>query len=106
MDLSKLLGKEGSFQNELNQEMLTSVAETLMPKLKPFITPMLDKLKEYMGNNSKMVMIRQNSEGELFIVIVETEGIEEMKITEGKFQIIPIDKYLDEFLKSDILFKK
>lgn len=61
--------EEGMFA-EIQNEMMASLIEGILPKIKPLIKPALDGLAKYLGNNEKIILIRQNSVGSSTKVIV------------------------------------
>lgn len=67
---NKLPVKPDGLFKDMQDEMMQSFIEGLLPKVKPLIKPALEGLKKYLGNNEKLILIRQNSETSSTKVIV------------------------------------
>ncbi len=74
-----------------------SFMEFILPHILPQIEPMSNQIKKILGNDEKRIML-QIVDGELVLFVIETDGVEEMTITENKFKAYPLEQYKDMLL--------
>ena len=92
---------ETSVVKEAEEMMMQEFIENLLPKVKKYIMPVKGKLAEWMGDDEKVLILRKDKQtGELFLMVVETEGIKEMSfVSEDSFNVYPIDDFVDAILE-------
>lgn len=76
--------------NGMEDEIMASLIESVMPKLKPMIGPALEKLKEYLGDNERFIIMRQLKKTNDIVVVV-MKNIKE----EGNYNISNKDGVLN-----------
>ncbi len=91
--------EKSSIMEEFEGEASASFMEFILPKLIPQVEPVMKMVKKHLGNDVRRLLLSVDSEsGQLVLTVIETEGIESMDIAEGKFKVIPLDKYKDMLL--------
>ena len=56
---NNLPAKKDNFLSDIQGEIFASTIEGLIPKIKPFIAPAIEKFKEFLGDNDKTIVIRR-----------------------------------------------
>ncbi len=98
--MSKLSPKEGTLIRELEDDAIKGmVMDTILPKIKPFIKPMLHKVAEMLGDDKYMVIIRKDENGNPSVIVIENEHIASFEISN---EAIKHAQSLDDFI-NDVL---
>jgi hypothetical protein len=85
-----------SISEDANAENMKSVVEGLLPKIMPFIQPMIEGIEKSFGEDEHMLVIRKNKKsGKVVIHAMKTTDVESFKVSKISKSIL-----LDEFLKS------
>lgn len=56
---TKALVKKNVLLEGVKDEVASTLIETVLPKIKPFIKPAVDKIQEFLGDNENFVIIRR-----------------------------------------------
>ena len=98
--MDKLSPKEGTLIRELEDDTMKGMMmDVILPKIKPFIKPMLHKVAEMLGDDKYMAIIRKDKDGKPSVIIIENEYIESFDISE---QAIKHAQSLEDFM-DDVL---
>ena len=63
---------------EMNEGLVSSLVETIMPKIKPFIEPAMAKFNEFLGNDEKTIIIRKLGENSASVIIFDNNKLDEV----------------------------
>lgn len=67
--------KENAIVSEVKDVAAMAFIEGLLPQLKPFIEPAMEKLESYFGDNEKVFMIRRSPGRKPIVIILDnTKG--------------------------------
>lgn len=77
--------------DKIKEDMLMEVVESALPKIKPFLEPAMQKLNEWLGDDSKLIVIKRNKNASTKVIIFDnTKG--EFEIKSGKEKVFTADK--------------
>lgn len=77
--------------DKVKEDMLMEVVESALPKIKPFLTPAMQKLNEWLGDDSKLIVVKRNKNATTKVIIFDnTKG--EYEIKSGKEKVFTADK--------------
>lgn len=83
----------------MDQQMMLTAMESMnqyMPAAKSMLLKGVEHAKKFFDGDKKRILIQQEPEsGEIFMIILDTKGIEAMKFTGGTFVVHPLQKFLD-----------
>lgn len=60
-----------SMFSDVQEEMFGTLVEGLIPKIKPFIKPAVEKFREFLGDNEKIIVIRQLKGGSPTVFVLD-----------------------------------
>ena len=76
--------KPGLF-DKIKEDMGMEVLESLIPKIKPFLAPGIEKMNEWFGEDEKIIIIKKNKGAKAKVLIFDNnKGEYEIKSGEGK----------------------
>ncbi len=88
--------EKSSIASEFEGAAMGGIMEFILPKLLPQVEPIMKMIKKQLGKDEKRLMLQVDAEsGKLVLIVIETQGIKSMDIAEGKFKVIPLDKYAE-----------
>ena len=101
--------KEKTMTEEMNSMLLEEAGLALLPKLIPKLGFVRDKLSKFLGDNEKIILLKkQKGTDKIFLLIIETKGIESMNFDKELMNVFPVDEFMKMLQENDIgdLMKK
>ena len=111
--------KKAGFLDDIQGELFASTIESLLPKIKPFIAPAVEKFKEFLGDNEKTIVIRRNKGGSPTVIVFDNSAFDEEGTgysilnskTEKHFKSNPdavkdvynVDDFINKLLTGDLM---
>jgi hypothetical protein len=65
--------KKFSILGMAESEMADAMVQNFLPKIKPFLAPMMEELNQYLGDEDKTVVIRRRKNSSPVIVILDNK---------------------------------
>ena len=105
--MEKLSPKEGTLIRELEDDtgdaMKDMFMDNILPKIKPFIHPMLYKIAEMLGDDKYMAIIRKDENGIPSVIVIENKYVESFEITKEAIKLaIPLKDFIDDALSGNL----
>ena len=105
--MAKLSPKEGTLIRELEDDtgdaMKDMFMDNILPKIKPFIHPMLYKIAEMLGDDKYMAIIRKDENGIPSVIVIENKYVESFEITKEAIKLaIPLKDFIDDALSGNL----
>lgn len=101
--------KKGEIETFMQEGMIGSLIEGVLPKVIPLISPALDKFTEYLGEDNKTIVIRRRKDKPPLVIIfdnskefqVNGEGITGQDKT-AVLGMYDIKQFIEQLIKGDI----
>jgi len=105
--MDKLSPKEGTLIRELEDDAGDAMKDMFMgniiPRIKPFIHPMLYKVSEMLGNDKYMVIIRKDANGIPSVIVMENEHISSFETSNEAIKYAkPLKDFIDDALSGNM----
>lgn len=100
----RLSPKKGTLIRELEDDTMKGlIMDTILPKIKPFIRPMLNKVAEMLGDDKYMAIIRKDKDGKPSVIIIENEYIESFNISDKAIKHAQsLEDFMDDILSMNM----
>ena len=99
--------------DKFKEDMLMEVVEGVLPKIKPFLKPAVEKMNEWFGEDDKIIIIKKNkNQGTKVIILDNKKGEYEIvnSINSKKFSVDrdsiigvhDIENFIEKVISGDI----
>lgn len=113
-------GKQKEVPNPLfdkvKEDMLMSMVEGILPQVKPFLAPALEKFNEWFGEDEKLIVIKKNKGGSIKVIILDnSKGEYEIRNGENKkfsappdaiIGVYPLDDFMEKIISGEFTKSK
>ena len=65
--------EKGNIQSYMEEGMISSLLEGIMPKIIPMIKPAIQKFTEYLGDEDKTIIIRRKKDKDPLVIIFDNK---------------------------------
>lgn len=105
--MDKFSPKKGTLIRELEDDTGDAMKEVFMgniiPKIKPFISPMLYKVAEMLGDDKYMVIIRKDEHGIPSVIVMENEHILSFETSDEAIKYAkPLKDFIEDALSGNM----